>query len=89
MELENSRLSYLIEELDKVISGVRSAGLEQTVALLKIARLDLVMQAHGVTEYELEMFLHAVETNLRAEANQAAVRPKSTANSAGNLEGNC
>jgi hypothetical protein len=57
----------LIEQLkmlDAVIAGVVDAGLKETVALLKIARLDLAMRAHGVTEEELAYTLGSAQKTL-------------------------
>lgn len=56
-------LARYIGSLDDVIAGVERAGLAETTALLKIARLDLVMRAHGISERELERALNTIEQN--------------------------
>ncbi len=50
--------------LDTVIAGITDAGLKETVALLKIARLDLVMRTHDITEYELAFAVEAAQKTL-------------------------
>jgi hypothetical protein len=53
-----------LTSLDAIIAGVAEVGLKETLALLKIARLDLAMRAHGVTEEELAYTLGSAQKTL-------------------------
>jgi hypothetical protein len=65
MKTQSVTLDQLIEALDDVIAKITSAGFGETVALLNIARLDLVLRANGFSEDDLEAFLSALEENQR------------------------
>jgi len=43
----------LIAEIDAVIKAAAEAGLPATAAFLRLARLDLLLRAHGVTPGEV------------------------------------
>lgn len=61
-------LAHYISTLDEVIAGVAKGGLAETVALLKIARLDLLMRVHGIAERELQYALDTIEGNQESDA---------------------
>jgi hypothetical protein len=54
-------LSEIIDILDTCINSTTVANLHETTELLRIARLDILMRANGITEEELEYFLFAIE----------------------------
>lgn len=60
MKRKNGALQPLIVEIDNVIAAARAAKLEETVALLRIARLDLMMRAHDIAASELELVSFAL-----------------------------
>ena len=50
-------LSHLIDVIETCVSLATAAKLHETAMLLRIARLDILMRANGITEEELESFL--------------------------------
>ncbi|GAA0583481.1 hypothetical protein [Rhizomicrobium electricum] len=60
MKMKKGALQPLIVELDNIIAAARAAKLEETVALLRMARLDLMMRAHGIATNELELVSFAL-----------------------------
>lgn len=60
----NLPLQHCINELDAIILAVAEAGLQETAALLKIARLDLLIRSNGISEDELDVFLDVVQMNV-------------------------
>ena len=56
--------SQSISVLDELISNVELMGFGETVALLKIARLDLIIRIHSISENEFNYALGAVQKNL-------------------------
>lgn len=73
MKKRMDALQPLIAELDNIIAAARTAKLEETVTLLKIARLDLTMRAHDIAADELELLSFALVRGLctRAPAKSA------------------
>ena len=65
MAAQSPTLDQLINWLDAYIEKVAAAKLDQTAALLRIVRIDLVVRAKGISEDELEVFLFAVESGQR------------------------
>jgi hypothetical protein len=65
MEIQPPTLDELINWLDTYIEKIAAAKLDETAALLRIARLDLIVRANGVSEDELEAFLLAAESEKR------------------------
>ena len=61
--METKGLDYyeLIKRVDGMIDDAATAGLNETAALLRIARLDLVTRANGIGEKDLDLFLRALE----------------------------
>lgn len=59
MKAKTTALQPLIDELDNVITAARTARLDETAAILGIARLDLVMRAHEAAAQELDLLSHA------------------------------
>jgi site-specific recombinase XerC len=57
-------LQHYIDELDAIISAVTEAGLQESAALLKIARLDLLVRSNGISEDELDVLLSVVHPNV-------------------------
>lgn len=60
MKTKNKLCHPLISALDNVIIAAKTAKLSETAALLRIARLDLVMRVHGITPDELELLTFAL-----------------------------
>jgi hypothetical protein len=56
-------LACYITVLDELIAGVAKGGLAETTALLKIARLDLLMRVYGISNRELQYALDTIEGN--------------------------
>jgi hypothetical protein len=54
------RLNELVTALDGHIGTVRAEGLDHTAALLAMAKLDLQMQIHGISDAELRALSDAV-----------------------------
>lgn len=50
-------LQDIEKKLEFFIAETAAAGLHDTVALLQMARLDLLTKMHGITEEELEVLL--------------------------------
>jgi hypothetical protein len=74
-------LASYLSTLNEVIAGVAEAGLAETVVLLRIARLDLLMRVHGVSERELQYALDMIENNQELDATPKrkfapAIRPR-------------
>lgn len=65
METQPPTLDQLINWLDAYIEKIAAAKLDETAALLRIARIDLIVRANGVSEDELEAFLFAAESEQR------------------------
>jgi len=61
MATERADYHVLVERLDGVIDDAATAGLKETAALLRIARLDLLARANGIGEKDLDIFLQALE----------------------------
>ncbi len=71
MKTKNDALLPLIAELDDVIAAARAAGLGETTSLLRIARLDLMMRAHGIAADELELVSFALVSGYCQQATEA------------------
>jgi hypothetical protein len=56
-------LEDLVFELDALMAKVAKAGLQENVALLKIARLHLALRAYGLSETELDLILASADTS--------------------------
>lgn len=71
--MRNKSLSTraLVGALDDVIVAAESACLRETAALLRIARLDLLMRVHGIEADEIEMLAFAL---VRASVGEAPQR---------------
>jgi hypothetical protein len=81
MKTKSSALQPLIAELDNVIAAAQAAHLDETAALLRMARLDLVMRAHDIATHELELVSFALargyaESTVSARAKSVPVRKK-------------
>lgn len=57
---KTGKLHPLVGVLDELIAAVGAAGLPDTVALLRISRLDLAMRLHGIEAEELELLAAAL-----------------------------
>ena len=62
-------LEELVVQLDEIIASVSDAGLRETVALLKIARLDLALRAYDFSEEEFDVALYKLRKNLAVAEN--------------------
>jgi len=51
----------LINKLDKYIAEVAAAHLDSTAAILRMARVDLIARANGISEKDLGAFLAVLE----------------------------
>ena len=54
-------LEALITAINECINQVVAAQLWETAALLRMAKLDLIARAHGITEEELELVSFALQ----------------------------
>lgn len=54
--MKNKKLEPLIATINVCITEVSKARLWETAELLRMARLDLVARAYGISEEELELF---------------------------------
>lgn len=54
--MKNKKLEPLIATINVCITEVSKAKLWETAELLRMARLDLVARAYGISEEELELF---------------------------------
>ena len=54
-------LAHLSDVLDPCVSLATAAKLPETAMLPRIARLDVLMRANGITKEELESFLFATK----------------------------
>jgi hypothetical protein len=61
MKPDKLALLRLNQTLGEVIEGTMAAGLKETAALLKMARLDLTLRMNAISEEELETMLFIVE----------------------------
>jgi len=57
-----NRLKSILESLDRHIEEIEQLRLPDTARLLAIARLDLQMKIHGVSDDELTSFCSVIET---------------------------
>lgn len=69
MNTEAVKLNRAIKTLDGVIDDLRAANLLESIPLLNIAKLDLAMRAHGLSESDLDGFL----TGMRSLADAVAM----------------
>jgi len=60
--MKPSALHPLIDLIDECIDRLNAARLPETVELLRMARLDLVARANGITDEELEIVALALRT---------------------------
>lgn len=67
MKTENKHHHPLITAIDDVIAAAQTAELNETAALLRIARLDLLMRLHGIQANELELLSFALARGVCAE----------------------
>ena len=77
MKVRESPLQELVEALDGVIAKVAAENLRETVALLNIARLDLVLRTNGFSEEELDALLAPLRERLPDAENRNPHRAKS------------
>lgn len=63
MHEDNSAALGHLCTLDAMISDLSALGFRDTVGLLKIARLDLAMRAHGIEDPEFAIALSTAELN--------------------------
>lgn len=59
-------LQNIVAAIDSCIDKVASAQLSETAALLRIARLDLMVRIHGISERELEQLAFVASRDRRA-----------------------
>jgi hypothetical protein len=69
-----TRLSDIVGGLDAYVRHVRKLGLKQSALLLEMAKLDLQMRIHDITEPELDALCRAIERQ-DEEASRAAISP--------------
>lgn len=78
MTNDGSPLACYVTILDEVIAEVAKGGFAETAALLKIARLDLVMRVYGISEHELHWALDVIEGNEEPEVTPKLKPPVRT-----------
>ena len=71
MKQQNKALGTLLASMDSAIQSAHGADLPDTVALLRLARLDLLMRANGVASEDIALVPFAV-----ARQAAKAKRPK-------------
>ena len=70
---KTERLNGIVSALNDFIDVVRAYDLEDTATLLRMAKLDLQMQIHDISDEELQALCEAVEQG-QASAVQPAAR---------------
>ena len=60
-KMKPQALEALIAAINECINQVAAANLWETAALLRMARIDLIARANGITEEELEFFVFALQ----------------------------
>jgi hypothetical protein len=73
------RLNGIVAALNDYIDVVRAYDLEDTAALLRMAKLDLQMHIHDISDEELQALCEAVERG-QAPAVQAAASRRGNGN---------
>jgi hypothetical protein len=68
MDGDSRRLRDLVTALDSHIGTVRAQGLDHTAALLAMAKLELQMRIHGITDAELRALTEAVAAGRKPAA---------------------
>ena len=68
MDGDSRRLRDLVTALDAHIGTVRAQGLGHTAALLAMAKLELQMRIHGITDAELRALTEAVTARQKPAA---------------------
>jgi hypothetical protein len=70
------RLEKLLQSLDEVIALARDCDSGSTARLIAMARLDLQMQIHNITDRELQALADALE---QEDASPGAFQPSASA----------
>lgn len=78
MKSKNKQPHPLIRALEDVIVAAKTAKLNETAALLRIARLDLLMRLHGIGTNELELLSFALARGVCAGAPRKTAHPRAT-----------
>lgn len=66
MEIESpTSFDKLICTVDGCIKDAEAAHLHESATLLRMAKIDLIARANGISEEELDVFLFALESELR------------------------
>lgn len=73
MPKKKEELLPLVRNLDAVIAAAQEAGLTETVALLRMARLDFLMRVGGIRASELELLSYALQRGLEQDDPDEAV----------------
>jgi hypothetical protein len=60
MKQQNKALGTLLASVDSAIQSAHGADLPDTVALLRLARLDLLLRANGVASEDITLAPYAV-----------------------------
>jgi hypothetical protein len=63
MSAQLATLDQLINWLDSYIEKIAAAKLDETAELLRIARIDLIIRANGISKEEFEAFLFALKAD--------------------------
>jgi hypothetical protein len=67
----NPAFESLIEKLDDCIAKALAAKLTDTVALLRVVKVDLLVRANRISEQELDTFLTVLGQKRRKTATEA------------------
>ncbi|MDE2135335.1 MAG: hypothetical protein KGJ49_12130 [Alphaproteobacteria bacterium] len=65
MEGQSTVLNRLITTVDNCIKDAVAAHLSETAALLRMAKIDLIIRANGINEEDMDVFMFMVESGLR------------------------
>lgn len=78
MNKKAETLEPFIASLDDVIAAAVDADLVETAALLRIARLDLLMRLNGIDPNELEVLSYALQRSVFENDKGPPERPRRT-----------
>ena len=59
--MQQKRLDSLVAAINECIIQLNEAELWETAELMRMARLDLLARANGITDEELELFSFALQ----------------------------
>ena len=79
MKQHDQNLRTLLGAIDTVMQSAKEADLPETEALLRLARLDLLMRAHGVAADDLPLIYQLLSRGAGAVSRAPTRRKKAVA----------